>query len=279
MKGLHAVSTRKALIRRPRLDGAEEEIADRTPERSDGIGVLTMDRVAVFVDASYLFVEGARALSGRKLARSDVFLDHGAAVGHLGRFARDRSGMPLLRIYWYDATANRPTRSQVVLAEQADVKLRLGRVDAGGHQKGVDALMASDLVTLARNRAMTDCVLLSGDDDLRLAVSEIQELGVRVHLVGICPAERTQSRLLRHEADSTSEWGAEVLRVFMRCRPRSGGRIEVTRMAKGDEASLLLGRQRDSDPGSGASMVHAMARRVARQVLISEFVARTGRVP
>ena len=237
-----------------------------------------MDRVAVFVDASYLFMEGARALSGRKLARSDVVLDHVAAVGHLGRFARDRSGMPLLRIYWYDATANRPTRSQVVLAEQADVKLRLGRVDAGGRQKGVDALMASDLVTLARNRAMSDCVVLSGDDDLRLAVSEIQELGVRVHLVGIRPAERTQSRLLRHEADSTSEWGADVLRVFMRCRPR-GGRIGATRMTKGVDLSLPMGRQRDSGPGAAANPIHAMARQVARQVLIREFVARTGRVP
>ena len=232
-----------------------------------------MDRVAVFVDAGYLLAEGARALSGRKLGRSGVCLDHGAAVGHLERFARCTSGMPLLRIYWYDATANRPTRSQVALAEQAGVKLRLGRVDSGGRQKGVDALIASDLVALARNGAMADCVLVSGDDDLRIAVSETQGLGVRVHLVGICPAPRTQSRLLRQEADSTSEWGAEILRGFMHCRPRHPGSIDVTGVAKGIDLGPAGIRQGE---WGGA---RDMSRRVARQVLIREFAARTGRHP
>ncbi|MDE0179392.1 MAG: NYN domain-containing protein [Gammaproteobacteria bacterium] len=235
-----------------------------------------MDRVAVFVDAGYLFAEGARALAGRKVARSDVSLDHMVAVGHLARFARGKTGMPLLRIYWYDASANRPTRSHVVLAEQADVKLRLGRVDAEGRQKGVDALIASDLVALARNRAMADCVLLSGDDDLRIAVSEIQALGVRVHLVGICPAPRTQSRLLRQEADSTSEWGADMLKGFMHCRPRSTGRIDVTRMAKDVDTSLRGTRPHDVRRGHA---IRDMARQVARQVLTREFASRTGRYP
>jgi len=237
-----------------------------------------MDRVAVFVDAGYLFVEGARALSGRKVARSDVLLDHRAALGHLARFARGKSGMPLLRIYWYDATANRPTRSQVALAEEADVKLRLGRVDADGRQKGVDALIASDLVSLGRNRAMADCVLLSGDDDLRVAVSEIQELGVRVHLVGIRPASRTQSRLLRQEADSTSEWGAETLRGFMHCRPRSTGRIEVSGMGKDAVLSPRGTRPPDLRPEPSRT-VRDMARQVARQVLTRELASRTGGHP
>ncbi|MCY3841361.1 MAG: NYN domain-containing protein [Gammaproteobacteria bacterium] len=234
-----------------------------------------MDRVAVFVDAGYLFAEGARVLSGRKVARSDVLLDHSIAVSELARFAGCKSGMPLLRIYWYDATANRPTRSQVALAEQADVKLRLGRVDADGRQKGVDALIARDLVTLARNRAMADCVLLSGDDDLRVAVSEVQQLGVRVHLVGVCPAPRTQSRLLRQEADSTSEWGADVLRVFMHCRPRSTGRGD------GVEKGIDLARPgiRSWRAARTTGSVRDIARQVARQVLIREFAVRTGRYP
>lgn len=240
---------------------------------------LTMDRVAVFVDAGYLFVEGARALSGRKVTRSDVLLDHAAAVGHVARFARGRSGMPLLRIYWYDATGNRPTRSQVALAEQADVKLRLGRMDADGRQKGVDALIANDLVSLARNRAMADCVLLSGDDDLRIAVSEIQELGVRVHLVGIRPAERTQSRLLRQEADSTSEWGADILRGFMRCRRRNPGRGDLAGMAWGTDLGLPGIRRGGLGAARAASTVRDMARQVARRVLIREFASRTGRCP
>lgn len=107
---------------------------------------------------------------------------------------------------------------QVAMAEQADVKLRLGRVDAAGRQKGVDALIASDMVTRARNRAMMDCVLLAGDDEQRIAVAEIRQLGIRVHLVGISPAPRTQSRLLRQEADSTTQWDADTLSVLPGCR-------------------------------------------------------------
>lgn len=235
-----------------------------------------MDRVAVFVDAGYLFMEGARALSGRRVRRSRVYLDHRAAVGHLASFARGRSGMPLLRVYWYDATANRPTRSQVALADQADVKLRLGRIDADGRQKGVDALMASDLVALARNRAMTDCVLLSGDDDLRVAVSEIQGLGVRVHLVGIRPVQRTQSRLLRQEADSTSEWGAEILRAFMHCRPCRPDRGDATDVGSDiDLAPRRIG-PRHEDPAPTASNVRDLAGQVARGVLVREIARRTG---
>ena len=234
-----------------------------------------MDRVAVFVDAGYLFGEGTRALSGRKVARSDVSLDPRMAVDRMVRFARDRSGMPLLRIYWYDATANRPTRSQVALAEQADVKLRLGRVGADGRQRGVDALIASDLVSLARNRAMADCVLVSGDDDLRVAVSEIQQLGVRVHLVGVRPASRTQSRLLRQEADSTSEWDADVLRMFLRCRPRRPGLADLT----GAGIGAVRSRVRRWGRAGAAGSVHDLARQVARQVLIREFHRRMGRHP
>lgn len=35
-----------------------------------------MDRVAVFVDAGYVFAQGSVLLSGKKLPRSEVVLDH-----------------------------------------------------------------------------------------------------------------------------------------------------------------------------------------------------------
>ncbi|MXY54962.1 MAG: NYN domain-containing protein [Gammaproteobacteria bacterium] len=234
-----------------------------------------MDRVAVFVDAGYLFAEGSRALSGRKAARSRVFLDHAVAVRHLAGFARERAGIPLLRVYWYDGTANRPTRAQVAAAEQADVKLRLGRIDASGRQKGVDALIASDMVNLARNHAMTDCVLLAGDDELRIAVAEIQQLGIRVHLIGISPASRTQSRLLRQEADSTTEWDAHTLRAFMACRCRTSSRGVPQGFAQ-----CIRGVQRGRvAPGPTSNRVRDIAQDVVRQVLSREFVGRTGRYP
>lgn len=45
-----------------------------------------MDRVAVFVDAGYLFAQGALELFGEKLKRSDMVLDHAAASAKLKEF-------------------------------------------------------------------------------------------------------------------------------------------------------------------------------------------------
>lgn len=58
-----------------------------------------MDRVAVFVDAGYVFAQGSILLAGKKLPRGEVVLDHGAAVDALTQFAEKVSGAQLLRIY------------------------------------------------------------------------------------------------------------------------------------------------------------------------------------
>ena len=67
-----------------------------------------MDRVAVFVDAGYLFAQGSLELCGRKLERRHVSLDHRALIDALKEFAERTSGLPLLRIYWYDGTSQGP---------------------------------------------------------------------------------------------------------------------------------------------------------------------------
>ena len=56
-----------------------------------------MDRVAVFVDAGYLFAQGAVALVGQKLPRAAISLDHEKAVETLANFARSISNVDLLR--------------------------------------------------------------------------------------------------------------------------------------------------------------------------------------
>ena len=68
-----------------------------------------MDRVAVFVDAGYLFAQGSTALAGQKLPRGSVILDHDKAIEALGNFATRIAGVQLLRIYWYDGTSTGPT--------------------------------------------------------------------------------------------------------------------------------------------------------------------------
>jgi hypothetical protein len=98
-----------------------------------------MDRVAVFVDAGYVFAQGSVLQAGRKLPRGEVALDHAAAVTALTEFAQSVSGAQLLRIYWYDGTSTGPTAQHLTLAHLDGVKVRLGLVNSVGQQKGVDS--------------------------------------------------------------------------------------------------------------------------------------------
>ena len=175
-----------------------------------------MERVAVFVDAGYLFAQGAIAMFEEKLKRGDIIIDHGAVATKLKQFAETQSQLNLLRIYWYDGTSQGPTAQHIALAELPDVKVRLGFVNNVGKQKGVDSLIVTDMITLARNGAIAECVLLSGDEDLRVAVQLAQEHGVRVHLLGIKPARGSQSMFLRQEADATYEWTRSDIESFLR---------------------------------------------------------------
>lgn len=178
-----------------------------------------MTRVAVFVDAGYLLAQGSVALAGEKRPRSSLALDAPAVLAELAAVAeRKAPGAPLLRIYWYDGTS--PTKDltleQEQLAHLDNVKLRFGYINKDGQQKGVDSLIITDLIELARLSAVCDAVLLSGDEDVRVGVQIAQNYGVRVHLLGIIPARGSQSKGLLQEADTTMEWDkATVERSFL----------------------------------------------------------------
>lgn len=143
-----------------------------------------MDRCAVFVDAGHLLAEGGKLCCG-SAARRKVQCDHTGLIQALTQFATSHSGLSLLRIYWYDAAPEGiPTQEQLAIAELAYVKLRLGRL-VSGKQKGVDSLIVRDLMTLARERAVTTIFLLGGDEDLREGVAAAQEMGVLVVVLGV----------------------------------------------------------------------------------------------
>jgi len=174
-----------------------------------------MMRVAVFVDAGYLFAQGSALLTGQPRPRREVELDLDRILSGLEELACRLSGVPLLRIYWYDGTDSGPTPQHLAVAYKPCVKLRLGFVNTAGEQKGVDSLIVTDMITLARNRAMSDAVLLSGDEDMRVGVQQAQEFGVRVHLLGITPCRGSQSQFLLQEADTTNEWTKEDVSKFL----------------------------------------------------------------
>jgi NYN domain len=174
-----------------------------------------MDRTAVFIDAGYLFAAGSKLIANEKLSRGELNLDHDAVLKLLGELVTEVTGLPLLRIYWYDGAATGPTPQQLALAYRPSVKLRLGFVNQQGQQYGVDSLVVTDLINLARNRAMADVLLMTGDEDLRLGVQQAQEFGVRVHLLGIAPARENQSGALVQEADSVRELSVAEVQTFL----------------------------------------------------------------
>lgn len=178
--------------------------------------------VAVFVDAGYLYGGGLQSLTGTPQYRETGELNLAETVARLRTVAAGRTGNArLLRIYWYDGMIRgRLSPEQETLAYMDDVKLRMGVVREG-RQKGVYSLIVTDLIELARNHAISDAVLLAGDEDLRIGVQRAQSFGVRVHLVGIEPSRSNQSYLLRQEADTTTEWSKADLSALLSFNPNA----------------------------------------------------------
>ena len=181
-----------------------------------------MDRVAVLVDAGYFFAAGSALVSGRgNQARGTIIFDEKAAVKELVALARNvAQNSSLLRIYWYDGAPRKtgPSAEHNRLAHCDNIKVRLGFLNAAGQQKGVDSLIVTDLVELARNRAVGDVVLMSGDEDVRIGVQLAQSFGVRIHLVGVKPCAGNQSAELRQEADTCTELDGATLSKIISMR-------------------------------------------------------------
>ncbi|TYB49493.1 NYN domain-containing protein [Actinomadura chibensis] len=174
-----------------------------------------MDRCALFVDAGYLLADGAMAVHGTR-HRETVSWDFGGLLQLLGNLARERTGMPLLRCYWYEATVEgRRSPEHDALADLPGLKLRLGRIRPG-RREGVDTEIHRDLMTLARNAALADAVLVSGDEDLAQIVADAQDLGIRVTVVHVAvDGNWTISRVLRQECDDLIEIGSGHLRPYV----------------------------------------------------------------
>jgi len=172
-----------------------------------------LDRCALFVDAGYALGDGALAVHGTR-HRDSVSWDYAGLLKLLGGLARDRTGLPLLRCYWYDiaATGSRAADHDS-LADVPGVKLRLSKARPS-RKEGVEAEMRKDLTALARNHAVSDVIIVSAEEDLAPAVAEVQEFGVRAVLLHIGADGWAGSRALRQECDDVIEVSAGHLRPF-----------------------------------------------------------------
>src|SRR5579859_6086173 len=144
--------------------------------------------------------------------RESVSWDYARLLGVLRDVARDHTGLPLLRCYWYEATVEgRRSPEHESLADLPGVKLRLGKMKPG-RREGVEGEIHRDLTTLARNRAISDALVVSAEEDLAQVIADVQDLGLRVILVHIAAPGLTAAAALRQECDGIVEISEALLR-------------------------------------------------------------------
>ncbi|GAB3211098.1 NYN domain-containing protein [Marinactinospora thermotolerans] len=203
-----------------------------------------MDRCALFVDAGYLLADGAMAVHGTR-NRDSVSWDYAGLVQLLNEVARDRTGLPVLRCYWYEATPEgRRNQEQDGIADIPGVKFRAARIRPG-RREGVESYVQRDLITLAGTGRLCDAVLVGGDEDMAQVVADVQDLGVRVTVIHVSvEGNWTISRALRRECDDLIEIGAGHLRPYVNLLAGSGNGEEA---APASHSPLSNGRSRSAE--------------------------------
>ncbi|MCX5413189.1 NYN domain-containing protein [Streptomyces sp. NBC_00059] len=226
-----------------------------------------VDRCVVLVDAGYLLGAAASLLAGEP-ARSRITVDHAALIQGLRERAEADTEQPLLRIYWFDGAPDRvPQPEHRRLRVMPRVTVRLGaltRSDGRWAQKGVDAAMHAELTELARNRACSDVVLVTGDGDLLPGLMSAKEHGVAVHLWAVQAADGdyNQSEDLVAEADERRvldrAWITKAVRAKETggvCAPAPVPRPEIAAILSAPlpEAALAASAERASEAQAAAA--------------------------
>ena len=183
-----------------------------------------LSRYAIMVDVGYIYASAGELLFSAA-SRREYKVDADKLIQALTRHAEEQVRGELLRVYWYDAARDRvPTIDQRVIAQMPWVKLRLGNLNARGQQKGVDAQIRADMEALARHRALTDAILVAGDEDMVPAVEAAQAFGVRVHLWGVEPPYGTnQAERLVWESDTVEVLERSFLEPYFTRQIVEGG--------------------------------------------------------
>ncbi|MGW0839338.1 NYN domain-containing protein [Streptomyces sp. NPDC002787] len=220
-----------------------------------------MDRCIVLVDAGYLLGAAASLLAGEP-SRSRITVDHAALIQGLRERAEADTERPLLRIYWFDGAPDRvPQPEHRRLRVMPRVTVRLGaltRSDGRWAQKGVDAAMHAELTELARNRACSDVVLVTGDGDLLPGMMAAKEHGVAVHLWAVQAADGdyNQSEDLVAEADERRVldrmWITKAVRakeVGGICAPQPVPRPEIAAILSAPLPESALAAAAERAPG------------------------------
>jgi uncharacterized LabA/DUF88 family protein len=186
------------------------------------VSLPLLSRYAIMVDVGYIYASAGELLFSAS-SRREYRVDADKLIQALIKQADEQVRGELLRVYWYDAARDRvPTFDQRVIAQMPLVKLRLGNLNARGQQKGVDAQIRADMEALARHRAITDAILVAGDEDMVPAVEAAQAYGVRVHLWGVEPPYGTnQAERLVWESDTVEVLERSFIEPYFAPQPQA----------------------------------------------------------
>jgi len=215
-----------------------------------------LDRCALFVDASYVLADGARAVHGTR-NRDSVSWDYAGLLKLLAGMSRDRTGLPLLRCYWYDTSADgNRTDEHDSVADIPGVKLRLTKIRPN-RKEGVEAEIRKDLSALARNHAVSDVIIVSAEEDLAPVIAEVQDLGIKAILLTIATeGDWAAARTLRQECDDLIEISPGHLRPFVD-------------LISGAEPQLAAAGYRELADGSQSAEQHAAIEAPAQRLYSS----------
>ena len=198
------------------------------------------------------------AVHGTRRGES-VSWDYEGLLQLLSSLARERSSLPLLRCYWYEATVDgRRTAEQDALADVPGIKLRIAKIRPG-RREGVETEIHRDLTTLARNNAISDALVVSAEEDLAQVIADVQDLGMRVTLVHIAvDGNWTISRALRQESDDIIEIGGDHLRPYVEliagaepARADEDGDLAVARPLANGHSTTAAASYQQVPAGSG----------------------------
>ena len=232
---------------------------------------------AIFIDAGYLFSAGSDLVFGSVVQRHQLHLHDPEALLQrvMAAAAGSWDGEPLrlLRTYWYDGARDGvPSPTQIAIGDLARVKLRLGRMTAGG-QKGVDGLIILDLITLARNRAIDVAILLSGDEDLRETALHAQSSGLTMIVAGFPPTPgQGQSLLLLREADYVVTLSKADVEDHLRLTEEASAEgVELpSSVATEDRDAISRMAISAPDPSEADESLHALCRGIVADARFSE---------
>jgi uncharacterized LabA/DUF88 family protein len=148
--------------------------------------------------------------------RESVSWDYAGLLQLFGSVAMERTRLPLLRCYWYEATVEgRRTADHETLADLPGVKLRVAKARPG-RREGVESEIRRDLTTLAQHKAVSDVVVVSAEEDLAQVIADVQDMGLRVTLLHVdLEGSWAASRSLRQECDDFVEISAGHLRPYV----------------------------------------------------------------